>query len=218
MTIDELYQIKVNKAVAYIVGLIFPLYKNVMFDGKDCIAGCVNHNSNMITPTELASHYNSVYNLINSEIGIDNVVLVANKNEINNVSPKEGFSVLIDKTGKTDKYCLDVLTNITNNILKESSDIRKEFVKGCFDGRSSWDTTAHYLSIDVDRDYSRQDLIEKVILLEGIKVNINRRELNHPKNDQIRIKVDSIKKFISNIGLYSTCRLTLVNHGISKLK
>lgn len=39
MTIDELYQIKVNKAVAYIVGLIFPLYKNVMFDGKDCMAG-----------------------------------------------------------------------------------------------------------------------------------------------------------------------------------
>ena len=126
-------------------------------------------------------------------------------------------SVLIEKTDIPQWQCLRILTEKVNEIKNETVEIKKEFVKGCFDGRASWDTTAHYLAIDVDREYPRQDLIIEIIESLGIHLNINRRDKNHKKNDQIRIKPDTLPQFMSSIGLYSACRKNIVEMAMKTL-
>lgn len=217
MDIQQFHNIELNPATAYITGLCFPLYKTISILHKTYIVGSINHNSNMINSSDLAEHYNSVLKLINMYFGVGKIKILSNQNDEQNISSKKGFSVLIEQNGKNDGECLKLLSEISTKILSSSIEIKKEFAKGCFDGRSSWDTTAHYLSLDVDRDYSRQDLIVKIIESLGIGININRRDINHPKNDQIRIKKDSVKKFISTIGLYSKCRTNLVENGINHI-
>ncbi|HHX69055.1 MAG TPA: hypothetical protein GX708_13525 [Gallicola sp.] len=210
MDIKQLESSVLDNAVAYMVGLTFPLYKTILINGKEYIVGSVNHNSNMISHEDLASHYKIVLRLLAGK----NVKLLANQNEDQNISSKKGFSVLIEKTGVSNEECLQLLLNVTKKISRSSVDLKKEFARACFDGRSSWDTTAHYLSIDVDRDYNRQDAIIEIIESIGIEINVNRREINHQKNDQIRIKKNSIDKFMSEIGLYSFCRTKLINQGL----
>lgn len=214
MNINELGNNKMNRAVAYALGLIYPLYKEKTIDGKEYILGCVNHNPGKVTQDEINSHYLKVYELFENCLGESAPVLKANKTVNYTLSRKLGFTVLIEKTDVQKEKTINILTAKVKEIKNASDDIKREFVKGCFDGRASWDTTAHYLSIDVDRDYDRQDLIIDIIASLGIELNCNRRNLNHEKNDQIRIKSDSLKKFMSNIGFYSVCRERIIENAI----
>lgn len=214
MNVKEFIELDVNKAQAYILGLIFPLYKTTKYCGREYVIGSVNHNSNMINQVELAQHYNKIYRLINENIKNCDLLLLANKTEYGSVSSKEGFSILIEKGNNSDEEIKMMFSSLAQMIKKKPSNIKKEFIKGCFDGRSSWDTTAHYISLDIDRDYGRQDIIAGIIEDEGIEVNLNRRDLDHKKNDQIRIKKKFVKKFMNEIGLYSECRTKLILNGL----
>ncbi|MDW2926175.1 hypothetical protein R7X45_01010 [Mesomycoplasma ovipneumoniae] len=40
---------------------------------------------------------------------------------------------------------------------------------------------------------------------------------NHAKNDQLRIKIDSLGYFMANIGLYSVCWKNIVENAMQKL-
>lgn len=217
MNIRELQNIQMNKALAYALGLIFPLYKEKKLNTKEYILGCVNHNAGKVTQDELNKHFRSVYKLFKECMGNASPDIKTNKTAEYTISPKVGFTVLIEKTDVSEEECIKILTLKVQEIRDASEDIRKEFVKGCFDGRSSWDTTAHYLSIDVDRVYERQDLVIGIIESLGIIINNNRRDINHKKNDQIRIKPDSLKYFMSNIGLYSACRTNIVEKAMQLL-
>ena len=64
----------------------------------------------------------------------------------------------------------------------------------------------HFLALDTDRVYERQDLIKSIFEDLEIDLNVNRRELNHPKNDQIRLKPKSLARFMKEVGLYSKVR------------
>lgn len=210
MDINQLKSIGLNPAVAYIVGLCYPLYKSIELNGIIYVVGCVNHNANMINQSDLAAHYQAVLQLFNNNFVNRQIKILSNQNSKKNISPKKGFSILIETGVNSDSQCLSIFKEIATNINSADMNIKKEFAKGCFDGRSSLDTTAHYLSIDVDRDYHRQDLIKQIIESCGIEININKREQNHKKNDQIRIKKNSVLDFINNVGLYSKCRLNLI--------
>lgn len=217
MTIKELENYPLNPALAYTLGLIFPLYKEKSLDGKDYILGSVNHNPGMVTLTQINEHYKFIEDLITKYMDKNALQLKTNKCDSYTISPKEGFSIIIDKSGLTRDETLDILTKKVIEITNQTNELKKEFIKGCFDGRSSWDKTAHFLSIDIDRDYNRQDIIIGLLDEKGIKYNVNRRDLNHSKNDQLRIKFDSIPLFMSIIGLYSTCRTQILNDAIMKL-
>lgn len=217
MNIQELKSAKMNRALAYALGLIYPLYKEKRLNAHDYILGCVNHNSGKVTQDELNAHYRDVYKMFTECMGAKAPLLKANKTVDYTISPKEGFTVLIDKTNVSEKECIDILTEKVKEIKNSEMDIKKEFVKGCFDGRSSWDTSRHYLALDVDRDYDRQDLIIEIVESTGVDLNVNRRDLDHPKNDQLRIKPDSLHSFMSYIGLYSICRRKLVENGLRLL-
>jgi hypothetical protein len=218
MELKELCNHSINKSIAYFVGLAFPLTKTIDLKGKKYVVGSINHNPNMIEQKDLASHFNAVYKLVTNELGENEILIQSNKSDLGTISKKEGFGLLVECDGYSGKEIDNYLYELTEKIYDSNDDIRIEFVKGCFDGRGSWDTTAHYFSIDVDRDYRKQDLIEKIISSLEIGININRREKEHPKNDQIRIKKDSIEKFLEIIQLYSLCRKKLITNGLSKIK
>lgn len=217
MNIRELQNTQINKALAYTLGLIYPLYKEKKLDNKDYILGCVNHNAGKVTQDELNKHFRDVYKIFNVCMGNSAPEIRTNKAAEYTISRKEGFTVLVERTGVSKEQCIEILTQKVQEIKDSSIEIKKEFIKGCFDGRSSWDTTAHYLSIDVDRVYERQDLVIEIIESLGILVNNNRRAINHKKNDQIRIKPDSINDFMENIGMYSACRTSIVKKAIVSL-
>ena len=167
----------------------------------------------MVTDENLTNHYKEIRKLTNSDSITKSVEIKDNK--VNKINKKRGFSILIDKTGYTDDECINILLDKTKEIANASDDIKREFVRGCFDGRGSWDTTMRCLSVDVDRDYDKQNLIADIIESLGITVNINRRDIDHKKNDQIRIKKESVKDYIDNVGFYSVCRKKQIENGIA---
>lgn len=214
MKASEFIDSGINPATAYIIGLALPLYKEKRLRGEDYIIGAVNHNANMITEEEIALHFMSVNNLIDEYLQSADDCLVYNQSPIyGTIQPKKGFSVILEK----DIDIYSKLIESVTHILDKSEEIRVAFVKGCFDGRSSFDTSRHYLSIDVDRRHNLQEIIRDVINSLGISVNLNQREYNHPKNDQIRIEPQSLRKYIVKVGFYSERRRTIIQDYLNSL-
>ncbi len=207
MTILELKKTKLDSALAYILGLIYPLYKTGKTkQGINFIKGCVNYNQ--ISEEDLADHFKLVMNYINNQ----NIDLKSNKQSDFSISPKKGFSVLIWNDCGTDEKCLEILTGKVREIKHSGDDVLKRaFAKGCFDGRSSFDTTMHFLAVDTDRVYERQDLIKSIFDDLEIDLNLNRRDANYSKNDQIRLKPKSLSKYMNEVGLFSRVRKQAVN-------
>lgn len=216
MNINEFKEWDMDLAQAYTIGLIYPLFKYKKINGKFYIIGSVNHNSNTITKEEIDDHFLKVNKLLNASDYKTKPIIKANRYNGISISHKEGFSILIDALDYTEQDILNILNEKVDIIINSNRSIRKQFVRGCFDGRSSWDKTANYLSIDVDRDNERKSKIEKIILSLDIEVNINNRGENHPKNDQIRIKPNSIEKFLKVVGLYSIRRLRNIDGGLRR--
>jgi hypothetical protein len=217
MTILELEQATINPGLAYALGLIYPLYKEKVLNGREYILGGVNHNSGKVTQSQLADHYKAVFELFAKNNLSSTLTLKTNKCPEYTITAKEGFTVLIDKTNVEKEQCLTILTKKVKEISVAEKNIKTEFVKGCFDGRSSFDTTYHFLALDVDRNYGRQDLIIHIIESLQIELNVNRREINHSKNDQIRIKPANLLYYISNIGMYSSCRKQIIEKALHTL-
>ena len=57
MNIYELKEHEINIAIAYALGLMYPLYKEKTIYGKKYILGSVNHNPQKITLEEINEHY-----------------------------------------------------------------------------------------------------------------------------------------------------------------
>ncbi len=214
MKITEFFKSGINPATAYILGLCFPLLKIKTIKDKPqyFILGSVNHNLGQITDAELNSHFFDVSELFKEYLKqymIDDLMMYNNTPIYGRIQPKEGFSVIME---------IDI-DNYKSQLFEMAKQLQKSevvenkilFTRGCFDGRASFDTTAHYLSIDVDRDEERQDLIADIIQSVGIKVNLNRRGKDYPKNDQIRIEPKSLKLYAQKIGFYSVRRRSIVS-------
>jgi hypothetical protein len=200
MKISELDTRNINVGIAYSIGLIYPLIKEIEYKGINHLAGQVNHQSNMITDGELTTHFKLIYDFLSTHIP-EGFLLLSNSE--NKLSKKKGFSILIENDIAGNN---DILNKMVEIIRKSDLEIKKYFVRGCFDGRSSYDKSSGYLSIDVDRDYSKQAIIKEIIASFDIDVNLNTRDSDHKKNDQIRIQRKSLKDFISKIGLFSLRR------------
>ena len=214
MTISELEKITINPGIAFVLGLIYPLYKTGKTkESKEFIKGCVNYNE--ISDEELANHFKLVMNFL-EQSNIMNIDLKSNKQADFSISTKKGFSVIIWKENKSDEICMEILTNKILAIKNSDNiEVKKAFASGCFDGRSSFDTTMHFLALDADRVYSRQDLIKSIFEQLEIDLNLNRREITHPKNDQLRIKPKYLSKFLNEVGLFSKQRAEKIQHFLS---
>lgn len=67
MNIEIIKEQRLNRALAYALGLIYPLYKDKKIFDKEYIVGSVNHNPGKITEDEINAHYRKVLQLIKSE-------------------------------------------------------------------------------------------------------------------------------------------------------
>src|SRR5574344_704936 len=218
MRISKIESAELSPAICYIIGLVYPLTKEKDYENHKYIIGSINNNVNMITDEELAVHFHTILNIFQKE-NLDIDCLKNNKcRDFGfSISAKKGFSVVIDATNYTSKDIQEVLTKKVREIKNSPEKYKKEFAKGCFDGRGSWDTTAKYFSVDVDRNHSKQDLIESVFTDLDIELNKNQRAIDHQKNDQLRIKPTSIKKYLDEIGTYSIARKIILENGIKTL-
>lgn len=79
MTITELRDCEMNRAIAYTLGMIYPLYKERPLFGRTYITGCVNHNKGKVTQNELNAHYRAVFQLFNECMGDSAPELKTNK-------------------------------------------------------------------------------------------------------------------------------------------
>lgn len=205
MTIKELQKTKITPGLSYVLGLIYPLYKTGKNNkGEAFIKGCINYNS--VSEEDLAEHFRFVINFFN-ENSLENIDVKSNKQDGFSISSKKGFSILIWIENLKESECIKILTEKIQE-LKSSNDkeSKRAFARGCFDGRSSFDTTMHFLSVDTDRVYERQDLIKSIFDDLDIELNLNRRKINYQKNDQIRLKPKSISKYLKEVDLYSKTR------------
>ena len=211
MKISEFINLGINPATAYILGLCFPLLKEKQLSGHPnyYILGAVNHNTGKITDEELNAHFFKVSELIGEYIpqGFGDILVYNNSPIYGRIQPKEGFSVIMEKD--MDEYYQE-LYNMVEMLKNNTENNKILFARGCFDGRSSFDTSRHYLSIDVDRDHQRQELIKEILQSLAIKINLNQREQNYDKNDQIRVEAKSIPYFYKKVGFYSLCRSNII--------
>lgn len=197
MKMSELCGLPMDETKAYLLGLCFPLFRETKFKDKRVILGCVNHNK---ASDELISiHYSRLFDLLKENGFHERIQILENKTL---GIKKKGFTVVIESDDNAQKLMDEVVSNLVN----ENKNIREHFIKGCFDGRSSYDKTLMCLSVDVDRDETKQDLIYGVGLSLGFGFNLNRRAKDHEKNDQVRVRRTDLKKFLNNIGFLSEIR------------
>lgn len=240
MTIRQLDELAISPAVAYIVGMTLPLYKEKELGGIRYIVGSVNHNYNpkdlvlntpndsliYISEVEILNHFTRVRHFIRTE-ALD-VRLLANRNEFGSISAKNGFSILIEMGENSSEQCKKILRNKLSVISNSSEDIKCSFIKGCFDGRSSIDWNrerltngefvARYIAIDVERDDSLQNAISKVAQSVGISLNLNQREKDHSKNDQIRIRPNDFCTFHKKCTFFSSFRTRQILAAITQCR
>lgn len=201
MEMSELCSLPMDEAKAYVLGLCFPLFRETKLKDKRVILGCVNHNE---ASDELISiHYSRLFDLLKENGYHERIEILDNKTVGIN---KKGFTVVIESDDNAQK----LMDEVVNNLVNESMNIREYFLKGCFDGRSSYDKTLKCLSVDVDRDEAKQDLIYDVGLSLGFGFNLNRRAKDHKKNDQVRVKRMDLIKFLNNIGFLSEIRAKIL--------
>lgn len=122
---------------------------------------------------------------------------------------KNGFVTLFKQL--TEQYTLDDLINDIHNSLKHSSNsVKRAFLVGTFDGRSSYDKTYKFISQDIDNN-TLINLLSDTLNSLGVdaKINnsLNSRKRDNPKSKprkgQIRIKY---LDFLSMIGFISPIR------------
>ena len=112
MNIREIEWCKMTPALAYVLGMIFPLCKTkkiAQLGEKEFLIGSVNHNSGMVSEEELNQHYLKVYQLLNKYDDIKQIELRTNKSVDYNVSPKEGFSIMIEITDVDMDEVIDII-------------------------------------------------------------------------------------------------------------
>ena len=210
MKISDYFKMGINPATSYILGLSYPMLKIKQIRDDYYILGSVNHNPNMITDQEIAIHFMDVTNLLNQYINdpLDMILVYNNSPIYGKLQSKQGFSVIMQIDVDDYKEKMEAMTVELQNA---SEECRIQFTRGCFDGRSSFDTTRHFLAIDVDRDHHRQDIIAAVIESLGIELNINRREPGYDKNDQIRILPKKLPRYMQKVGFYSVRRHKIIS-------
>lgn len=207
MKISDIANIKMNNGLAYILGLIYTRYTQKNILGKEYIVGNVNHNANKITSEEIAAHYKDVNNFLKENIDEQLIDLRTNKCSDYTISPKKGFSILIDMEENTQEHCETIINDRINEILGASEEMKAYFIRGCFDGRASFDTNFHLIALDVENNSEKIDMVIKIAKSIGIDIQENSRNTNtQGKMLQLRVKTASLNKYMTKVGFFSIRR------------
>ena len=207
-----------NNQTAYILGLIISANEQMMIRGKKYWIAPVRHNSTEVLPEGLERHYNNVKAIARSMDLETNVQMrgyfQANGVKLPSFTSHKGFVTIIPQI--KDQYSIqDLISDVIDAIRASSSEIKRSFLVGAFDGRSSYDKTYKMISMDGTTTES-MDLFEELLGEFGLEVNINggysarKRENPSAKPRKTQIRVKEPLKFLKRIGYVSETRIAKV--------
>lgn len=221
MTLDEFVVLKMTPAKAFILGMVFPLYtEKTAKNEKRYILGQVRHNAKYISEDDLLEHHKLIKKFLREYDLAEKIQVVANQTEeMGNLSGAlRGFTLLIEKEeSESDSTSFEKIFNLVKKIDNESNEIKKYFVKGIFDGRSSMDTNSHLIVVDYNLEGEAAETFSSIVGSLGFDLVPNKRHEGEGRNAQFRIKTNSLAKFNNEIGFFSVRRQNYLNDMLRKL-
>ncbi len=206
--------------VAYFLGGIYASEEKVSVSNEHYRIAPVRYNYSAATELEIAEHFELVKKIASP---VNGTTVMANN--IRNTSwdsgknRMPGFSTFF-KVATLDEL-VDLIPSLKEALLSSSWDVKRAFLVGIFDGRSSADIdkktyNVRMLSLDCITDEVGSFLSE-IISSCGIAYNYNthrdRLEGGRPRNPQLRIR--DVGYFMSHIGLISPRRVNLMRTAYS---
>ena len=201
----------INHSAGYILGLLinnekfFNQYNNITY-----WQASIRHNPKQVTINELESHLNLIRKIA-QKVGMDtqfNVVDFYKQRDIKiqkfNAGKQGiiGAITQIEPNYEFNKFISDIKVPLLNSPIE----IKKAFLCGVFDGRSSYDKTAKFISLDFEGE-DVGELLCQLFESLGVKYNSNysreRKQGGKPRKNQIRIKHIP---FLTEIGFISPAR------------
>ena len=201
--------------VAYFLGGIFASEEKVSVSNERYRIAPVRYNYSTATELEIAEHFEFVKKIavsVNGETIMANNIRGTRFDSGKNRMP--GFSTFFRVT--TLNELVDLIPSLREALMASSWSVRRSFLVGVFDGRSSADIdkknyNIRMLSLDCITDEVGSFLTEMVSRC-GISYNYNvhrdRLEGGRPRNPQLRIK--DVDYFMSHVGLISPRRVNLM--------
>lgn len=230
MNIDEFCELPWSRLKAYMLGLMYTRIDIAVVQEYDeyLLSGTVAHQPNSIDNDQILTHFLSFSELLNNNNLGDRVILRYN-NDVKFLKPngqlrkngKSGFSVGI-KTNfdRNETITYETIVNDCNLKLSEQvvnipNELVDDFVIGTIDGRSSFDRTRYLVSIDIDRNQEKQNILNRVIASSSVDAEINSRggRSDSSKADQLRYSKKSLVR-IANMELLSVKRLNDIRNSI----
>lgn len=206
-----------TEQVAYFLGGIYASEEQVIASGIRYKVDPVRYNYNAATEMEIAQHYELVRDIavqVNGQtVMVENIrgtALDSGKNRM------PGFATFFRSTTLID--LVDLIPSLKTALYDSPWSVKRAFLVGAFDGRSSADInkknySIRYLSLDCITDAAASFLSETVEMC-GFDYNYNtsreRKEGGRPRNPQLRIK--DVDTFMDKIGLISPRRVNLLKN------
>lgn len=190
---------------AYFLGLLMA-DEQIIINGERYWIAPVRHNPKQYDDVELEQHY-SIVKALGEDLNKSGLTHFISYYKNRGVTfekfnaGKNGFVTLF-KQLKADYSLDELIGDIQEGLRNSSGQVKRAFLVGVFDGRSSYDKTYKFISLDIEND-------KLVVLLDnlfsdlGITTNVNslysaRKRDNpnaKPRKPQIRIKyLDFLKK------------------------
>lgn len=204
-----------TEEMAYFLGGIYASEEHVKSSNVDYMISPVRYNYSAATELEITEHYELVKGLakrLNGYIAMAENIRRTNLDSGKNKMP--GFSTFFKST-TLDKLN-DLIPTLSDALKASPWSVRRSFMVGIFDGRSSADINkqnykVRMLSLDCISD-EVGSFLSSVLEDAGINYNYNthrdRLEGGKPRNPQLRIR--DVDYFISKIGLISPRRVYLL--------
>lgn len=166
----------------------------------------VIHNPQKATPENISAHKEHLENVF-SEIPSE-IISKGEPTFTKYMQPnKDGFVFLFESKDLNTPE--ELIQRFADDILSSNESIRRTFISGVFDGRSSWDKSAKMITLD-----SRNDLCTETIcsVLDSLNMRYNynpprERASGNPRKAQLRIYATDVPDFIKRIGLISPTRI-----------
>ncbi|MGH0508494.1 hypothetical protein ACQVN8_11865 [Bacillus paranthracis] len=207
---------------AYFLGLLMADEK-ISWNDKTYWISPVRHNPTHFEQSDLEAHYTIVKKLAKSLNKQDFTRFISFYKAYGVKFPKfnagkNGFVTIFEQ--KVATYSLDDLIEDTRETLLSSiPQVKKAFLVGVFDGRSSYDKTYKLIALDIE-NMNLINLLSEMFEQLDIKVKVNNldsaRKRNNPKakprKPQIRIKH---LEFLTKIGFLSPVRFKKATMGLS---
>jgi len=214
---------ELSPEVAYFLGAVFSANESFEFESKQYWLAPVRHNYGQASEEQIFEHAQFLTQSIGRANGS---ILMKDEIRKNNwfnsksitdaFKSKQGFAAIFEsENGVT----IDLLFDRAKDALaKSSAEVKRAFIAGAFDGRSSVDKHAGYLALDCEIP-KIANYLSGLLGEVDIKCNYNthrvRMEGGRPRKNQLRIKANDVVGFMSKVGIISSQRLAAITaiHG-----